>query len=269
MSEATLSLTLENRDEAVSLFGSRDQYLRLIRDTLGVRLIARGDTIQIEPNSSPGNIVNANVPQLARLTIQGDPSAGRAAIPAFYITDAITLGAAQTGFNLSDVNVGLTDAGSLTFNTNGGLLRTNLVDIDSSALHALTFAGTPDTLSNSTVTGDVALPLGSSLLLVNPGAGSANTITANTFLANAPIEAIAIGRGTNGRAVRRLLEGFEVPIFWVDEFETSRAARSLYFEEHPPVGWRRRYTTPPTRNSSRDFLEAACVSWISRVISRR
>src|SRR5262249_50888288 len=118
-----------------------------------------GDTIQIEPNSSPGNIVNANVPPLARLTIQGDPSAGLAAIPAFYLTDAITLGAAQTGFNLHGVNVGLTDAGSLTFNTNGSIVGVNLVDIDSSALHALTFADTPDTLSNSTVTGNVALPL--------------------------------------------------------------------------------------------------------------
>jgi RNase H-fold protein (predicted Holliday junction resolvase) len=58
-------------------------------------------------------------------------------------------------------------------------------------------------------------------------------------LADSSIAAIAIGRGTNGRAVRRLLEGFAVPIFWVDEFETSRAARSLYFEDHPPVGWRR------------------------------
>ena len=46
--EATLTLTLENRDEAVPLFGSRDQYLRLIRDGLEVRIIARGDTIQIE-----------------------------------------------------------------------------------------------------------------------------------------------------------------------------------------------------------------------------
>jgi phosphate starvation-inducible PhoH-like protein len=46
--EVTLSLQLDNRDEAVPLFGSRDQYLRLIRDTLGVRLIARGNTIQIE-----------------------------------------------------------------------------------------------------------------------------------------------------------------------------------------------------------------------------
>src|SRR5712691_1603739 len=46
--EATLTLTLENRDEAVPLFGNRDQFLRLIRDALEVRLIARGNTIQIE-----------------------------------------------------------------------------------------------------------------------------------------------------------------------------------------------------------------------------
>jgi phosphate starvation-inducible PhoH-like protein len=46
--EATLTLTLESRDEAVLLFGSRDQFLRMIRDALEVRLIARGNTIQIE-----------------------------------------------------------------------------------------------------------------------------------------------------------------------------------------------------------------------------
>jgi phosphate starvation-inducible PhoH-like protein len=46
MSEA--AITLEDRDEALRLFGSRDQNLRAIRDALGVRLIARGDTIQVE-----------------------------------------------------------------------------------------------------------------------------------------------------------------------------------------------------------------------------
>jgi phosphate starvation-inducible PhoH-like protein len=44
----TLTLTLDGRDEAVLLFGSRDQYLRLIRDALGVRLIARGDIIHVD-----------------------------------------------------------------------------------------------------------------------------------------------------------------------------------------------------------------------------
>ncbi len=47
---ATVSrnVTLDSRDEAVLLFGPRDANLRLVRDTLGVRLVARGDTIQID-----------------------------------------------------------------------------------------------------------------------------------------------------------------------------------------------------------------------------
>jgi phosphate starvation-inducible PhoH-like protein len=44
----TITLTLDGRDEALPLFGNRDQYLRAIRDALGVRLIARGDTVQVE-----------------------------------------------------------------------------------------------------------------------------------------------------------------------------------------------------------------------------
>ncbi len=46
--DQTVTLTLESRDEALLLFGSRDQYLRLIRDALGVRIIARGDVVHIE-----------------------------------------------------------------------------------------------------------------------------------------------------------------------------------------------------------------------------
>jgi len=46
------SLTLDSREESVLLFGQRDAYLRLIRESLGVRLVARGDTIQIDGNES-------------------------------------------------------------------------------------------------------------------------------------------------------------------------------------------------------------------------
>jgi phosphate starvation-inducible PhoH-like protein len=43
-----VTLPLEDRDEALLLCGSRDQHLRLIRDALAVRLIARGDKLLIE-----------------------------------------------------------------------------------------------------------------------------------------------------------------------------------------------------------------------------
>jgi phosphate starvation-inducible PhoH-like protein len=48
MNETSLTLTLNDRDEAIHLFGHRDQFLRLIRDAINVRIIARGDTIQID-----------------------------------------------------------------------------------------------------------------------------------------------------------------------------------------------------------------------------
>jgi RNase H-fold protein (predicted Holliday junction resolvase) len=51
--------------------------------------------------------------------------------------------------------------------------------------------------------------------------------------------ALAVGRGTNGAAVIRALEGLGVPVHAVDEYETTRFARGLYFAEHPPAGWRK------------------------------
>ncbi len=47
-STTTVIVTLDSRDETVILFGPRDQYLRMIRDALGVRVVARGDTLQLD-----------------------------------------------------------------------------------------------------------------------------------------------------------------------------------------------------------------------------
>jgi phosphate starvation-inducible PhoH-like protein len=46
--DASLTLTLNDRDEALHLFGNRDQHLRTIRDALAVRIIARGDEVHID-----------------------------------------------------------------------------------------------------------------------------------------------------------------------------------------------------------------------------
>ncbi len=46
MSELTIQL--DSRDEALGLFGSRDRFLKEIRDTLGVQLVARGDTVVVK-----------------------------------------------------------------------------------------------------------------------------------------------------------------------------------------------------------------------------
>jgi phosphate starvation-inducible protein PhoH and related proteins len=46
--ETSLTLTLNDRDEAVQLFGHHDQHLRLVKEAFPeLKIIARGDTIQI------------------------------------------------------------------------------------------------------------------------------------------------------------------------------------------------------------------------------
>jgi len=42
------TIPLDSREEAVILLGPRDQFLRLVRDTLGVKLFSRGDTLSVE-----------------------------------------------------------------------------------------------------------------------------------------------------------------------------------------------------------------------------
>ena len=46
--QTSMTLTLDDRDEALLLFGSRDQHLRMIREALGIRLVARGDIVHID-----------------------------------------------------------------------------------------------------------------------------------------------------------------------------------------------------------------------------
>jgi phosphate starvation-inducible PhoH-like protein len=46
--QTSLTLTLDDRDEALLLFGSRDQHLRMIREALGIRLVARGELVHID-----------------------------------------------------------------------------------------------------------------------------------------------------------------------------------------------------------------------------
>lgn len=60
------------------------------------------------------------------------------------------------------------------------------------------------------------------------------------LLADFPAVAVlALGGGTNAGALAEQMAGLGRPIVVIDEFETTRRARELYFREHPPRGWRR------------------------------
>lgn len=59
------------------------------------------------------------------------------------------------------------------------------------------------------------------------------------LLCDRAVTAVALGTGTNARALLERLKELGPPVALVDEFETTRRARELYFAEHPPRGWRR------------------------------
>jgi RNase H-fold protein (predicted Holliday junction resolvase) len=59
------------------------------------------------------------------------------------------------------------------------------------------------------------------------------------LLAEHPVDAIALGSGTNVAKLERMLAALNVPVHVVDEHNTTYRARALYFEDHPPRGWRR------------------------------
>ena len=52
MPEAMISL--DGHDEELAIFGSRDQYLRQVRDALGVKVLARHGEVRVEGEPEPG-----------------------------------------------------------------------------------------------------------------------------------------------------------------------------------------------------------------------
>jgi RNase H-fold protein (predicted Holliday junction resolvase) len=60
-----------------------------------------------------------------------------------------------------------------------------------------------------------------------------------TIVAAHPVEIVALGRGTNSAHVATILAGLGLPHALVDERETTLRARSRFFADHPPRGWKR------------------------------
>lgn len=50
---------------------------------------------------------------------------------------------------------------------------------------------------------------------------------------------VALGRGTNAKALLEQLAALDLPVHLIDEADTTYRARAVYFADHPPRGWRR------------------------------
>jgi RNase H-fold protein (predicted Holliday junction resolvase) len=53
------------------------------------------------------------------------------------------------------------------------------------------------------------------------------------------VEIVALGRGTNSAQVATIVTALGLPHALVDERETTLRARSRFFADHPPRGWKR------------------------------
>jgi hypothetical protein len=158
-----------------------------------------GDIIQIEPGSAPGNIVNADLPAVAGLTVRGDPAAALSAIPQFTVSDLFTVGAAQEGFTFRNVNIGLIQnpgglpssgpsGGALLFTADGTIAGSAVVEV-SSGFNVLSnqflnglvrFDGTADVLTDSTLVNQSGHSV-TALLIVDASIGSSTFVSDNVF----------------------------------------------------------------------------------------
>jgi hypothetical protein len=152
----------------------------------------QGDVIQIETGSNPGNLTASDLltPQVANLTIQGDPARALSFIPQFTVSEATLLQASMTGFTLENVNVGLIGAGQLEFRGSTTIDRSAIVDINSTASPGLYFNpgfanDIVNSITNSTLT-NVGGPAFGTLVRVGPstGTGCQNIFSHDTFVAS-------------------------------------------------------------------------------------
>src|SRR5947208_7300870 len=64
--KVNLSITLEQPEKKLALFGSADRYLRMIRDTFGVQLVSRDDELRISGEKEQVSKAAAVLDQMQR-----------------------------------------------------------------------------------------------------------------------------------------------------------------------------------------------------------
>jgi hypothetical protein len=149
--------------------------------TTNTAALAPGDVIQIEPGSSPGSIVNADIPFIQNLTIQGDPASDVQSIPYFAMADSVHIWSSRQGFTLKNVQVYIQN-GTLDFVADGAIIGCRITNQSNGIAVAL--QGTSAAvISGSYFENANAQYQSQSLVTVQPTSGSHNQIIGNTFVA--------------------------------------------------------------------------------------
>jgi hypothetical protein len=163
----------------VTKFGS-------LHDALTTPGLHAGDVIQIEPNSSPGQLFNADIPALKNLTIQGNPAYDVQSIPYLSVSSYVSIEPAQQGFALKNVQVDIQDSG-LEFDADGTITGCR-IKYEGGAINAdaVSFVGTSTAVISDSYFESSDPQNGSdALLYMQPANGSQNRIIDNQFFATA------------------------------------------------------------------------------------
>jgi hypothetical protein len=156
-----------------------------LHDALTTPGLSAGDVIRIEPNSSPGQLVNADIPSVKNLTIQGDPVFDVQSIPYFFVANNVHIAPAQQGFTLKIVQVDIQDA-TLEFDADGTITGCHIKYENATNLDAVNLIGTSAAvISDSYFESSDSQNQGDSLLYIQPANGSHNRITDNQFIVTA------------------------------------------------------------------------------------
>lgn len=62
-----------------------------------------------------------------------------------------------------------------------------------------------------------------------------------SFVGNASVDAVIMGDGTNSKIISKDVAAVfpQLPLYLIGEAHSTEDARKLYWQENPPVGWRR------------------------------
>jgi hypothetical protein len=142
--------------------------------------LTSGDIIQIEQDSAPGLISNADVDAInaTNVTIRGNPAFAADELPAFATGNAITLDAGEAGLTLLGVNFQINQ--TFSFNANG-TIQDSLVTIGSTGGDGLQLLGTTGAVLRHNTIINNGVTSANDVIQVNTAPNAANQITANSI----------------------------------------------------------------------------------------
>ena len=164
-----------------------------LRAALSTPRLAAGDVVQVEPRSVPGNISNADLPNVASLTVRGNPEVGAAETPTVYANDRLTVSAARGGFAVRDLSLVLLN-GPLEFRAAGTVSTSHLTGqsgVGNAVVEVTDASGV--LLDRNTIVAGGPTP---EVVRVDAAPGAANRIVGNQLVA----------AGATGQTVLRYAE---------------------------------------------------------------